>query len=71
MKAMPKNRELQDTPAADVLEFPIAPDFCSHPPKVELSAMLRCIEENMPWRNQRPGEAQRRLAEKIPEEFVL
>jgi len=33
--------------------------------------MLRRIEENMPWRNRRPGEAEHRLAEKIPVEFVL
>jgi len=33
--------------------------------------MLRRIEENMPWRNRRSGEAERRLAEKIPVEFVL
>ncbi len=33
--------------------------------------MLRRIEENMPWRNQRPGEAERRLAEKVDVEFVL
>jgi hypothetical protein len=53
------------------LEFPIAPDFISRPPRVELQAMLKRIEENMPWRNSRPGEAERRLAEKITVEFVL
>ena len=53
------------------LEFPVAPNFVSRPPRIELQAMLRRIEENMPWRNQRPGEAERRLAEKIPVEFVL
>lgn len=53
------------------LEFPIAPDFISRPPQVEFQAMLRCIEETMPWRSTRPGEEQRRLAEKIAVEFVL
>lgn len=53
------------------LELPVAPDFISHPPQIELSAMLRRIEENLVWRNQRPGEAERRLAEKIRVEFVL
>lgn len=64
---LPTPEELRDAP----LEFPIASDFVSRPPRVELQAMLRRIEENMPWRNSRPGEAERRLAEKIPVEFVL
>jgi hypothetical protein len=64
---LPTTDELRDAP----LEFPVAPDFISHPPKVELRTMLKRIEENMPWRNSRPGEAERRLAEKIPVEFVL
>jgi len=38
---------------------------------VELQTMLKRIEQNMPWRNSRPGEAERRLGEKIPVEFVL
>lgn len=59
--------ELRDAP----LEFPVAPDFISRPPRIELRIMLKRIEENMPWRNNRPGEAERRLAEKIPVEFVL
>jgi hypothetical protein len=33
--------------------------------------MLQRIAETMPWRNQRPGEQERRLAQKIPVEFVL
>ena len=64
---LPAIDALRDAP----LEFPIAPDFNSHPPRVELQAMLKRIEENMPWRNSRPGEAERRLAEKIAVEFVL
>jgi hypothetical protein len=67
----PTNDELRDAAASDVLEFPVAPDFISRSRRIELHAMLRRIEENMPWRNQRPGEAERRLAEKIPVEFVL
>jgi hypothetical protein len=31
--------------------------------------MLQRIAENMPWRNRLPGEAARRLAEKIRVEF--
>jgi len=56
--------------AAD-LELPVAPDFRSEPPQVDLQAMLRRIEETMPWRSTRPGAEERRLAEKIPEEFIL
>ena len=63
----PKADELRDAP----LEFPVAPDFVSRPPRVELHVMLKRIEENMPWRNSRPGEAERRLSEKIPVEFIL
>jgi hypothetical protein len=59
--------ELRDAP----LELPDAPDFISRPPRVELQTMLKRIEENMPWRNSHAGEAERRLAEKIPVEFVL
>jgi len=67
----PTTDALREMSQAGTLEFPVAPDFISRPPKVELQAMLRRIEENMPWRNQRSGEAERRLAEKIPVEFVL
>lgn len=65
----PANESLQE--ASEVLEFPVAPDFISRPTKIELKVMLRRIEENMSWRNSRPGEAERRLAEKILVEFVL
>lgn len=61
--------ELKDSPG--ILEFPVAADFSLRPPTIELQTMLRRIEENMPWRNSRPGERERRLAEKIPVEFVL
>jgi hypothetical protein len=62
---------LRDARLSSALEFPVAPGFVSCPPQIELQTMLRRIEENMPWRNNRPGEAERRLAEKIPVEFVL
>jgi hypothetical protein len=65
----PANDALNET--ADILEFPVAPDFISRPPKIDPQVMLRRIEENLPWRNSRPGERERRLAEKIPVEFVL
>jgi hypothetical protein len=68
---LPKSDVLQESAASPKLEFPVAPDFVSRPPRVELQVMLKRIEENMPWRNQRPGEAERRLAEKIRVEFVL
>ncbi|MGO8764471.1 MAG: hypothetical protein ACLQSR_04955 [Limisphaerales bacterium] len=64
----PKSDALNETPD---LEFPAAPDFNSYPPKIDPQAMLRRIAENMPWRNSRPGENERRAAEKIPVEFVL
>jgi hypothetical protein len=68
---LPATDEMRDAPRADALEFPVASNFISRPSKVEIQTMLRRIEENMPWRNSRPGEATRRLAEKIPIEFVL
>ncbi len=52
------------------LEFPIS-DFVSRPPQIDPQVMLRRIEENMPWRNSRPGAKEQRLAEKISVEFVL
>src|SRR5258708_5667033 len=63
----PATDELRDAP----LELPVAPDFISHPPRVELQTMLKRIEESLPWRNSRPGEGERGLAEKSPGEFVL
>jgi hypothetical protein len=65
----PSNDALKETP--DTLEFPVAPDFVSHPPRIDPQVMLQRIAETMPWRNQRPGEQERRLAQKIPVEFVL
>ena len=53
------------------LEFPIAPDFISRPPRLDPQVILKRCAETMPWRNARPGAKERRLAEKIPEEFVL
>ena len=53
------------------LEFPVAPDFVSRPATVDPQAMLRRIAENMQRRKLRPGDAERRAAEKIPVEFVL
>ena len=53
------------------LELPTDPDFLSLPPRIDPQTMLRRIEENMPWRSTRLGEKERRLAEKVGEEFVL
>lgn len=52
-------------------EFPVVPDFVSLPPRVELQAMLRRIEENMPWRSTRLGERERRFKSKVSVEFVF
>lgn len=53
------------------LQFPAAPDFVSRPPRLDPQLMLKRCAETMPWRSSRPGERARRLAEKIPVEFVL
>jgi len=71
MKKYPSRSRATDKLRDAPLEFPVAAGFISRPPRVELQAMLRRIEENMPRRNSRPGAAERRLAEKIPVEFVL
>lgn len=65
----PANDAFNETSPA--LDLPIDPDFVSRPPQIDPQVMLRRIAENMPWRNNRPGEAERRLAEKISAEFVL
>lgn len=65
----PSSDVLKETP--DTLEFPVAPDFVSRPPCIDPQIMLQRIAETMPWRSQRPGEANRRLAEKVAVEFVL
>jgi hypothetical protein len=62
-------RSAQDN--EEKLEFPVAPDFISQPPKIDRQAMLERIAQNMPERKNRPGEAARRAAEKINVEFVL
>ena len=53
------------------MEFPIAPDFVSKTPQIDPKAMLERSAQNMPWNKKRPGEAERRAAEKIDVEFVL
>jgi hypothetical protein len=65
----PSNDALKETPAT--LEFPVAPNFVSHPPRIDPQAMLQRIAETMAWRSHRPGEQERRLAQKVPVEFVL
>jgi hypothetical protein len=62
---------LNDAAVTADLEFPVAPDFVSVPPRLELNVMLARLEETMPWRSTRPGVEERRLAEKIPVEFIL
>jgi len=53
------------------LELPVSPDFTSRPPRIDPQAMLKRCAETMAWRNSRPGERERRLADKIDVEFVL
>jgi hypothetical protein len=62
---------LSDAALAAGLEFPVDAGFVSVPPRIDPQAMLARIAETMPWRSTRPGETERRLAEKIAEEFVL
>ncbi len=57
-------------PALD-FDLPIDREFVSRPPFIDPQAMVRRCEEMMPYRNARPGEADRRLDEKIDVEFVL
>jgi len=71
MKNYPDHSPTSDELRDALLILPVSPDFVSHPPKIGLQAMLQRIEENLAWRNRRPGEAARRLAEKIPVEFAL
>jgi hypothetical protein len=68
MKKSPPPSTTQDEP---ILEFPVEPDFVSKPPQIEPQAMLQRIAETMALRKNRPGEAERRAAEKIDVEFVL
>ncbi|MBI3416918.1 MAG: hypothetical protein HY043_16630 [Verrucomicrobia bacterium] len=63
--------QFNEAAAAAELELPVDRDFISYPPSLDPQVMLRRIEENMPWRSSRPGEAERRLAEKVDVEFVL
>jgi hypothetical protein len=69
--APPNTFQLNEAALAAELDFPVVPDFDSQPPRIDPQAMLRRIEETMPWRSTRPGEQARRLAEKISIEFVI
>lgn len=60
---------LKETPG--VLDFPVAPEFVARPPRIDPQVMLQRIAETMTWRSRRPGEAERRLSQKISVEFVL
>lgn len=62
---------LNDAAVAAELDLPVEAEFISEPPRLDPQVMLRRIEETMPWRSTRPGEKERRLAEKISEEFVI
>lgn len=64
----PMTEELNERPT---LDLPVDRAFVSDPPRIDPQVMLRRIAENMTWRNNRPGETERRAAEKISVEFVL
>lgn len=64
----PTTEKLNERPT---LELPVDPGFISRPPQIDPQVMLRRIAENLAWRNSRPGEAERRAAEKVSAEFVL
>lgn len=66
-----ENAEAGDRTSTLGLEFPIDPEFLSEPPSLDPQVMLRRSAESLKWRNSRPGEAERRLAEKVDVEFVL
>ena len=63
--APPNNFTLNEAALAAELDFPVAPDFDPPPPRVDPLAMLARFAETMPWRSTRPGEKERRLAQKI------
>ncbi len=63
--------ELKDALADEFLDFPIALDFLSLPPKIDPQAMMDRLLETMPWRSSRPGERERRLQDKVDVEFIL
>ena len=65
------NPELKESIVDEHLEFPIDPGFISSPPRLNAQVMMRRLEETMPWRSNRPGEQERRLAAKVDVEFIL
>jgi hypothetical protein len=65
------NPALNEPSSGKDLELPVDRDFWSRPPRIEPRIMLQRIAETLPWRSTRPGEADRRLAEKVDVEFIL
>ena len=63
--------QLNEAALAADLDLPVDHGFVSRPPRIDPHLMLRRIEETIPWRSTRPGEKERRMAEKIAVEFVL
>ena len=63
--------QLNEAALAADLDLPVALNFVPLPPRLDPQVMLARIEETMPWRSTRPGEKERRLAEKVAVEFVL
>ena len=58
-------------PSSPDLQFPIAPDFISRPPRLDWDAIVRRCEESLAFKRRQPGFEERRLASKVTEEFVL
>ena len=59
------NFQLNGAALAAELDLPVAPEFNPPPPRMDPRVILQRIAETMPWRNTRPGESERRLAQKF------
>jgi hypothetical protein len=74
-KSSPSTPELREVAPAYApeldLELPLAPDFCSHPPRLSPLAFLQWCEEMMELTPTHRKSQDRRLAETAWEEFVL
>ena len=53
------------------IDLPEAPDFVSLPPRIGLAAAVQLNEALLPLVNSRPGEMERRRAEKVTAPFEL
>lgn len=58
-------------PQPPEMEFPVAPEFLSRPPRVDLIKMFQRCEGMLRWKTCQPDFEQRRLAQKCAAEFIL